>query len=981
MRVWPFKACVLLGLSILVPSLLHAQGKITGEVRDSQSGDPLPAANVFVQGTNYGAATNLKGRFVITGVPVGQHKLVVRYIGYQEKIIDVFVEQGVTTEVEVELEFQTVQGEVVEVTTHAEGQMAAINQQLGSKTIANVVSEARIQELPDVNAAESIGRLPGVSIQRSGGEATKIAIRGLSPKYNTVTVNGVRVPATGGDDRSVDLSLISSNMLDGIEVAKAVTPDMDADVLGGSVDLRLKEAPPGVQVDAMALTGYNRLQDDYGNYNFASSLSNRFMNDRLGLIVNVHMDNYNRSADKFSGDYRERTVPGTEETEIVVQSLNLREEIVDRGRTGASFLLDYRIPWGKMTANSFYNRLEWDGLFRINRMDLNLNRHYYDLEERGGTTSIFTGAVGVEQDFEWLRYDLSVSRTASRTKNPDDRIWTFVQEANAFTGSVDADTHPTEIPALATNDSNMTGLADVFINNTRREEDQTALQFNLELPFRISNSISGLIKTGGKLRWLDRLNDENQIGRNGLQYGNSNGPNPVLSALHEGVPEWNIEEAVDQFGLLPVWVFSSNYSRSDFLNGEYPLGFTVELPMMKRVTEVLAESGELLNMAIGSRGRDYDGIERYQAGYIMAEFNLGKRISFLPGVRWERDYSKYNGQRYREVVLNNIQQEPTDLDSLAVEREHDFWLPMVHLQVRPTDWLRIRLARTKTLTRPDYIQYAPITSINSFQSYIRASNSLLRPAQSTNYDAAISIYESHIGLVSVAAFYKSIDDLIFQTRLHLRSSVLDTYEEELPGLNIPESWVQNAAPIADTFINSPFEANYKGFELDWQTHLWYLPSVLRGLVLNVNYTRIFSETEKRLYFLGRGRKIRERPPIYETVVIDSSRTARMPDQPAHIANITIGYDYKGFSARLSFLYQTDQVTFLDRKPELDHLSGSYARWDLAIKQNLGRGFQVFANFNNLNSRADRNFRGATLTDPTFIEYYGFTMDVGARYRF
>jgi len=106
----------------------------------------------------------------------------------------------------------------------------------------------------------------------------------------------------------------------------------------------------------------------------------------------------------------------------------------------------------------------------------------------------------------------------------------------------------------------------------------------------------------------------------------------------------------------------------------------------------------------------------------------------------------------------------------------------------------------------------------------------------------------------------------------------------------------------------------------------------------------------------------------------------MPDQPAHIANVTIGYDYKGFSTRLSFLYQTDKVTFISTEPILDNFSGAYARWDLTIQQNLTRNIQLFANFINLNNRRDEHFRGYTLTDPTYIEYYGFTMDIGIRYK-
>ena len=967
---------------LLAGNLFAASGIIKGRVVDSETGDALPGTNVSIKGTNLGAATDLKGYYVITNIPPGEYTLKVTYIGYEPQELKVSVAFGKTTIQDFKLIYgQVIKGQTVVVTAQASGQYTAINQQLASNTIANIVSQARIQELPDVNAAESIGRLPGVSIQRSGGEATKIEIRGLSPKYNTVTINGVIVPATGGDDRSVDLSLISSTMLDGIEVKKANTPDMDADVLGGTVDLRLKEAPEGLSASTSAQGGYNRLQKYYGNYNFTGSVSNRFFDGSLGIIATMNLDDYDRSADKFSGNYREIQVSGV--TGIAVQDISLREDNVQRGRTGASLLLDYRIPYGKVTANSFFNQLHSDGLYRFNRMNVNDNRHYYDLEDRHGTTSIFTGAVGAKQDFNWIRYDLSVARTASRAKSPEDRTWTFVQENAAFK-DVTNDTHVKDVPSHATIDSNMTGFSDIYIYDTKRDENQTSIQLNFEVPFRLGKLISGYIKTGGKLRWLDRTNDENQYGRNGLQYGSTTALSQPLAILIKELgqqfpDEWNWvtdSTLVRKYGLLPIARVLSDYSRSDFLNGEYPLGFVADAATMNKMTDVLSGTSEWKRYAIGSRGRDYDGIERYQASYIMAEFNLGKHITLLPGVRWEKDYSRYHGQRYREVVVNNIQQDPTDLDSLENVRENEFWLPMVHLKVQPFEWLGIRLARTETLTRPDYMQYAPITSINSYQSYIRAANALLKPARSTNYDGAISVYENHVGLFTVSGFYKSIDDLIFQVRLKLTEGV------PVPqGLNIPLTWLQKATPDVDTYLNNPSTAMYKGIELDWQTHFWYLPSIFRGLVLNVNYTRIFSEMEKQLYYLRRGAVIPgTRPPRYSSILVDSSRTARMPDQPAHIANVTIGYDYKGFSTRLSYLYQTDKVTFISTEPILDNFSGTYARWDLTLQQSFGRALQFFANFTNLNNRRDQNFRGYTLTDPAYIEYYGFTMDVGIRYR-
>lgn len=967
-------------LSILIIILfqsitLSQTGSIKGQVLDKTTNEPLFGANAIIEGTSLGAASDLYGNFVIRDIPSGNRTLKISYIGYEAITVNIAIPENKTLEENFYLEYKTLEGETVEVTAQAEGQLGAINQQLSSNTIANVVSKDRIKELPDVNAAETIGRLPGVSIERFGGEATKISIRGLSPKYNLITVNGVRIPSTGQEDRSVDLSLISSNMLDGIILKKANTPDMDADALGGTVDLRLKEAPERFQFSLSSQAGYSKLQDYLGNYNFSGSVSSRFIDNKLGVIANFNVDNYDRSADKFSAEYR----PISTATEIGLQKLILREETIRRGRAGGSIFLDYHLSDGKITLNTFYNQLDQNQFNRINTLSLTApgesNRHYYEIENRGSTTYILTGSAGVEQDFGWVHYDLGISRSLSNTDAPEEQTWRFNQEANAFNYyDFPAGTDPRIIPDSANVDTSDTRFAELWIWDTKRNENESSININFQVPLSISNDISGYIKVGGKSRWLDRMNDVEYHGRHGIQYGGSG--NAMLNTLDRTYPEWGIGELVAEHGWLPISIFLDNYSRSGFLNSEYPLGFTVNQSMLEKVTQALDDSGYVLRYSINSLGSDYNGIERYQAGYIMGEFKLWKYFTLIPGIRYEQEYTRYNGWRFREITPNNIQGPPGELTRLTSTRLHEFWLPMVHLIIEPFDWMKIRLARTETLTRPDFLQFAPIARINSGQDYVRANNSKLKPSESLNYDASVSLYENHIGLLTFSGFYKEIKDLIFQTNYQLRTGI------KIPeGSNIPESW-RGSSPNTDLFINNPHKAYYRGFEVEWQTHFWYLPSFLNGLVLNVNYTRIFSEMQKWLPNLQRDSLINPPPfPVYSYKILDSSRTSRLPDQPAHILNLTLGYDLMGFSARVSFIYQTDKVIYIDRAAIFDSFTGSYSRWDLTLQQKIGWGLLVFANFSNLNNRPDERFRGDALVSPTYIEYYGFTMDLGVRYNF
>jgi hypothetical protein len=257
--VWFWSCLLLLGA---LPA--WAQGTIYGVVTDSLTGDVLPGANVYLVGTGKGSATDIEGRYRITNIPPGTYTLRVSYLSYQTKNLSVHIQGAETILLDIALVPEAIGGQEVIIVGQALGQIAAINQQLNAHTIVNVVSEERIQELPDANAAEALGRLPGVALQRSGGEANKIVLRGLSDRFATITVDGVRLAATDADARGVDLSTIAQGSLAGIELYKALTPDKDADAIAGSVNLVTKKAPEQRLIRLDTRGAYNELNQAWG---------------------------------------------------------------------------------------------------------------------------------------------------------------------------------------------------------------------------------------------------------------------------------------------------------------------------------------------------------------------------------------------------------------------------------------------------------------------------------------------------------------------------------------------------------------------------------------------------------------------------------------------------------------------------------------------------------------------------------------------
>ena len=279
----------LIALLMLGATSLFAQqesGQVHGRITDASSGEALIGANIMLKGTSLGTASDVDGVYRITGIAPGSYTLVVRFIGYKGKEVPIEIKSGATTEQSFALTVQAVEGQEVIVTAQARGQIGAINEQLASNTIMNVVSADKIKELPDQSAAAALSRLPGVSLM-NGDE---IVIRGIQAKLNTVLINGVQIPSTDMVDRSTNLGFISSNMLSGIEVIKTLTPDMDANTIGGVVNLRLQEAQSGFHLDALSMGDYNGQNRTYDNYKGWLSISDRFFDDKLGIFIQGNAD-------------------------------------------------------------------------------------------------------------------------------------------------------------------------------------------------------------------------------------------------------------------------------------------------------------------------------------------------------------------------------------------------------------------------------------------------------------------------------------------------------------------------------------------------------------------------------------------------------------------------------------------------------------------------------------------------------------------
>lgn len=931
--------CMLLILS----TSIVAAGGLKGVVTDSLTGEPLFGANVFIDETSLGSATNFEGEYSIKRIPAGDYIVKYSYLGYRSKTEQVTIIDNRTLEINVSLAPDIIEGEEVLITAQALGQAAAINQQLSSNTIVNVVSKDKIQALPDQNAAESVGRLPGISIERDAGEGTKVIVRGLAPKFNSITVNGERLPATDAQNRSVDLSMISSDMLEGIEVFKSLTPDRDADAVGGSINFITRKASKGFQGSARYLSGYNNHEEDFGNYKGNVSVSNRFFDDKLGVLVTGNLQRANRSSDLLDAGYAftRESREGEERAIISVNNLNLGDRIETRDRYGASISLDYNLPNGALYLNSMYGRTDRDEIRRRKRYRVGASYVEYWLRNRQINTDLLTNSLRGEHDFGFIEVDWKTSYSITHRDMPRSHDSQF-RELGAFNNDLIEDKGPELIPLGAKNNLEETFFKQDFLDSERTDDRDITGQVDLKMPYRIGNNLSGYLKFGAKLRDKQRTRDKSQ-------------EMTLAFTINDLGPQNEDRFDLTREGKIKINNFlDTEYDAGEFLNGQYEFPIGLDPEKLDQFYEDFKEH-YISNGAVDLE--DYDAGEQILAGYFMTEINLGSRLMIMPGFRFEQTTNDYNvvwgAVRVNEDGTTRL---IDPIDSLGT-RTYDEFLPMFHVRYKFTDWFDVRAAVTKSLSRPDYFNLVPWERVTHFENTVERGDPNLKHTKVWNYDLYLSFY-SNLGLFTVGGFYKTLKDIDY-----IRTSRIQD-DPELQGyqLTTPE--------------NSDFETEVYGFEIDLQANLNFLPSPFDGIVFSANYSYIQSETFYPLFAIGP----RSPDPPFRPTLIDSARAGRMPGQSDHIANIALGYEKGNFSGRISMIYQGEALQHVGTRSELDGFTDDFVRWDLIAQYELFQNLMLILNVNNLSAAPERAFLGIE-SFPTREEYFGWTADLGLKYSF
>ena len=974
------KSIVILILVFNSQILLCQNSSISGMITDSANNALLIGANVILQGTSLGAATDKDGMYSIKNIPGGDYVLQISYIGYITESIKIKFENNKHLIQNFRLRPVSLEGETIEVTAQASGQNVAINQQIASDNIVNVVSAARIQELPDANAAESLGRLPGIYLLRSGGEGYAVAIRGLQPKYNRVTMDGVPMPPTSSSNRMVNMSMISSNMLSGIEVFKTVTPDMDAAVLGGTVNFQMREAhkssTAAPEIDIVAQNEYNDLQNDYGNYKFVGSFGDRYFNDRLGILLQGVAENVNRTSAEINADYSLLSTNFGEKNPQELVSLTPTYNPRRTERYDATLITDYKLPEGKVKLMNFFSSGKLKTESRGQQYNLNLNEIHYNAGYSSSTRNNITNLLDFKHKLSLFDANLKLSHSYTENIAPENWGADFLQTPNL------SDINPRQNPeVIARSAIEKLDLEKMYFNRLytsdsfKKQRDLRAA-IDIKSSFNISNLIKATFKLGGMYKTSSLFYDYNIA--NGTLYAVTakNVRKVVLSAFPWMTqPPYNMNP--DGIQQLPVTLFTDpDFSYGKFLNGDYTMGIGTDLDLIKQAIDVIKDyqlgrpvqggpSNPYSPLVYESFASDYSGNEYENAAYIMSTLKVGSQITIIPGIRFQSIKTSYTAPRTDKAGVENPYPRSLPHTDTTITRYHGYWLPALIARYKPFSWLDFRAAYTNTLSYPDPLQITPRIDINIPNNSVIWHNFALEPARSQNYDIGLSVYSNEIGIFTVNGFKKQINKMIFGS-----GRVYISDPSDYPGL---PSYTQGYS--LNTSINNSYQVDVWGIELDWQTHFWYLPDPLDGLVLNVNYTHIFSGAKYPYVVTYPGSY-----PYFTPTYVDTFYTDRLIYQPKDIVNLSIGYDYKGFSLVASMIYQGDVFQQTAFWPESRSNKAEYLRWDLILKQELPWfGLSTYFNLNNINSESDiflNNGNGFPLNQQT----YGLTAALGLRWR-
>ena len=804
----------------------------------------------------------------------------------------------------------------VEVRPQLESQTRAVDLKRSSDAIEDAVSSDAMGVYPDKNVAESLQRLPGVSVTRDQGEGRFVVIRGLDANLNSVSVDGIAIGTPEDSSRAAPLDVIPSDSTERLRMVKSPTPDMPGDAIGGAI---LVESASAFDRDGRSLRG--KIEASHQQLSGETSPKAAFnysevFADTFGVAVGVNYQKRSFESDNTEVEYG--TFEGGADDDLFANSLQRRKYEIERKRIGANLNLD----WHPDEDNRYYLRTLYsqfddaetrqrtifdfgdEGItalggnqYRVD--DLAADSIQKRMRYRTKKENTFAASVGGENRLSGAVVDYKVGYTRTEERVNDEMEARFEYAGDDLSATVDQNSR---VPRIALSDAGWmdNGSYDfdrMVLSPKRVDDKEHSAQVNLRFDGDNASYKFGLLG-----RWRDRDVDTNE---RELRVG----PDIALSDWTTGTPEHRggtLGQGMSSDAMRRYWAqFGGQYS---------------------------ARPQDAGGNALASLEEDYTAREDIFASYAMGTWDIGA-LRIIGGVRVENTQFSATGNSV-DVASNGRTYTVTPL---TVSRSYTNVLPGLHLRYDAGDAWVLRAAANKTVSRPSFGDIAPRIGLSRGDEEVRIGNPQLDPYESKNIDLSIEKYIGTTGILSLGLFHKAIDGYIVNT--------VSTTDPAYPDFKV-------------TRVINGNKATVKGAEFNWQQQLAFLPAGWDGLLVGASGTWLDTDFDP-------GLAGRERDDFM------------LPRASKHVYTAHIGYEKAGFSTRVAAVYRSEYLDTLGDSAAYDIYVAPNTQLDFSLDYKITANVSVYLEAQNLLDKPLELYQG-TRSRTLQMEEYGRTYALGLK---
>ena len=804
----------------------------------------------------------------------------------------------------------------VEVRPQLESQTRAVDLKRSSDAIEDAVSSDAMGVYPDKNVAESLQRLPGVSVTRDQGEGRFVVIRGLDANLNSVSVDGIAIGTPEDSSRAAPLDVIPSDSTERLRVVKSPTPDMPGDAIGGAI---LVESASAFDRDGRSLRG--KIEASHQQLSGETSPKAAFnysevFADTFGVAVGVNYQKRTFESDNTEVEYG--TYEGGADDDLFATSLQRRKYEIERKRIGANLNLD----WHPDEDNRYYLRTLYsqfddaetrqrtifdfgdEGItalggnqYRVD--DLAADSIQKRMRYRTKKENTFAASMGGENRLSGAVVDYKVGYTRTEERVNDEMEARFEYAGDDLSATIDQNSR---VPRIALSDAGWmdNGNYDfdrVVLSPKRVDDKEHSAQVNLRFDGDNASYKFGLLG-----RWRDRDVDSNE---RELRVG----PDIALSDWTTGTPEHRggtLGQGMSSDAMRRYWAqFGGQYS---------------------------ARPQDAGGNALASLEEDYTAREDIFASYAMGTWDIGA-LRVIGGVRVENTQFRATGNSV-DVASNGRTYTVTPL---TVSRSYSNVLPGLHLRYDAGDAWVLRAAANKTVSRPSFGDIAPRVGLSRGDEEVRIGNPQLDPYESKNIDLSLEKYIGTTGILSLGLFHKSIDGYIVNT--------VSTSDPAYPDFTV-------------TRVINGNKATVKGAEFNWQQQLAFLPAGWDGLLVGASGTWLDTDFDP-------GLAGRERDDFM------------LPRASKHVYTAHVGYEKAGFSTRVAAVYRSEYLDTLGDNAAYDIYVAPNTQLDFSLDYKITANVSVYLEAQNLLDKPLELYQG-TRARTLQMEEYGRTYALGLK---